>query len=150
MAILDSLCAEYGNKIIDKIKNKIKINEKIKSSDKNKVESLITKALGILQENGVYAFALYLKTKSGNKGVEEITASEILQNLCELLESDRVKLLEGDCGEFLSLIRQRLANNLDKLLLVKELLERTLVYARYHVKALEKNTSESIAEGSVG
>ena len=35
-----------------------------------------------------------------------------------------------------------LTNNLDKLLFAKELLERTLVYARYHAKAIEKPETE--------
>ncbi len=42
-------------------------------------------------------------------------------------------------------IREKLAKDLDSLLLTKQLLERTLVYARYHAKAkieIETKTDE--------
>ncbi|OQZ01539.1 MAG: hypothetical protein B6D35_02860 [Candidatus Brocadia sp. UTAMX2] len=127
MEILDMKCAEYGNKIVEEIGN---------ASEKNKIESMITKALGVLQEDGVYAFALYTKSKSGDGGVEKITARVVHDKACKLLKDDKIKLLLGSCNNFLDDLRSHLANDVDKLFLAKELLERTLVYARYHAKAL--------------
>ncbi len=132
MEILDMKCAEYGNKIISTID---------KPEEKSKIESMITKALGVLQEDGVYAFALYSKSKSGNENIEKRTASTIYDKACELLKVDKVSLLPENCSDFLRGIRENLANNLDHLFLAKELLERTLVYARYHAKALGNDTS---------
>lgn len=120
-------CAEYGNKIVEEIGN---------ASEKNKIESMITKALGVLQEDGVYAFALYTKSKSGDGGVEKITARVVHDKACKLLKDDKIELLPGSCNSFLDDLRSHLANDVDKLFLAKELLERTLVYARYHAKAL--------------
>lgn len=131
MEILDMKCAEYGNKIIEGIGN---------ASEKNKIESMITKALGVLQEDGLYAFALYSKAKSGEenteKNTEKKTAKLLYDKTFELLKTDTIKILTGNCNDLLIGIRENLSSSLDKLFLAKELIERTLVYARYHAKAL--------------
>lgn len=132
MEILDIKCAEYGNKIISTVDN---------PQEKNKIESMITKALGVLQEDGIYAFALYTKSKGGNEGAEKRTAKIVHDKAFELLKDNKIKLLSGDCNNFLDALRSNLANDIDKLFLAKELLERTLVYARYHAKALGSDTS---------
>lgn len=128
MEILDMKCAEYGNKIVEEIGD---------ASEKNKIESMITKALGVLQEDGVYAFALYTKSKSGDGGVEKRTARIVHEKACNLLKDDKINLLPGSGNNFLDDLRSHLATDIDKLFLAKELLERTLVYARYHAKALD-------------
>ena len=132
MEILDMKCAEYGNKIVEEIGN---------ASEKNKIETIITKTLGVLQEDGVYAFALYSKSKSGNETTEKRTAMTIYNKSCELLKVVKIRLLPENCNDLISGIRENLANDLDNLFLAKELLERTLVYARYHAKALGNDTS---------
>ncbi len=91
-------------------------------------ETLITKSLGVLQEDGVYAFFLYLASKK-----EEI-AKRISKQTFSLLTTQITAI--NDEKEPLSAIRGKLADNLDSLLLAKQLLERTLVYARYHAKAM--------------
>jgi len=126
--LLDLKCAEYGDKIIKEIN---------KPKEKNKIESFITKSLGVLQEDGVYAFAIYTKSKSGNEGTEKITAKHIHNNACALLKDESIKIIYSNCSSFTESILKDLASNLDSLLLAKELLERTLVYARYHAKALD-------------
>ena len=110
---LDLKCAECGSKI----------------PQSNKDETLITKSLGVLQEDGVYAFFLYL----ASRGEKEL-AKRIIEQTFSLLKNQITSI--KDAGEPLSAIREKLADNLDSLLLAKQLLERTLVYARYHAKAL--------------
>lgn len=127
MEILDMKCAEYGNKIIEGIGN---------AGEKNKIESMISKALGVLQEDGLYAFALYSKAKSGEENTEKKTAKLLYDKTFELLKTDTIRILTGDCNDLLIGIRENLSSDLDKLFLAKEILERTLVYARYHAKAL--------------
>lgn len=136
MEILDMKCAEYGNKIVSEIENAAKEGKKI--------EVVITKTLGVLQEDGVYAFALYSKSKSGDGNTEKKTAMLIYNKTFELLKADKIGILPERCNDFLLGIRQSLAEgkDLDKLFLAKELLERTLVYARYHAKALGSNSNE--------
>lgn len=151
-ANLDQLCAQYGYDM------KCKVNEHL---DKNKTENLITKSLGVLQEEGVYAFFLYLASqareageksrdlkKSGKDGQadgkpEQKAAAALARQAAELLGDKRIGLL-GVSGEItiarvLEAIREEggLADNLDRLLLAKRLLEQALIYARYHAKALE-------------
>lgn len=139
MEILDMKCAKYGSEIVSEIDNAAK--------ERNKIETMITKTLGVLQEDGVYAFALYSKSKSGegNTGIntEKKTAKLIYGKTFKLLKADKIGILPETCHDFLLGIRQSLAEgkDLDKLFLAKELLERTLVYARYHAKALDSNSN---------
>lgn len=118
MQQLDLRCAEKASEIINTVQ-----------ADKNKIENLITKSLGVLQEDGVYAFFLYLEASK-----EKDITQKVIQGCKELLESDGIKLITKN--HILEAVREELASDIDKLLLAKQLLERTLVYARYHTKAL--------------
>lgn len=121
---LDRLCAEYGYKIA----------EQVHSALKKSAENHITKSLGVLQANGVYAFFLYQASR-GKK--EQPGAKKLITLAAELLNEKEVALLE-ETSEPLEAIRKAggLADNLDDLLLAKRLLEQALIYARYHAKAL--------------
>lgn len=123
---LDYLCAEYGQKI------------PIKEVEKTKNENMITKALGILQEDGVYAFVVYLASKGAfeARDPDEKVAESILSNIFEFLKklelvSDNSEDKENVYKQFLSLTQ-----DLDKLLFAKDLIEKILIYARFHAKAL--------------
>jgi len=118
MQQLDLRCAEKASEIINTIQ-----------ADKNKIENLITKSLGVLQEDGIYAFFLYLEASK-----EKDITQKVIQGCKELLKEDKIKLITKD--DILEAVREELASDIDKLLLAKQLLERTLVYARYHTKAL--------------
>jgi hypothetical protein len=110
MEILDMKCAEYGEKIGREVS-----------------EDLLRKSLGVLQEDGVYAFFLWCKSKE----------EKIKENAFAFLKEDGVlnHLFTGEETDQLKAIRDKFKDNLDALLFAKELLERTLVYARYHAKA---------------
>jgi len=124
MLNLDYRCMEYGQKI-----------GKISDS---KLENNLRKALGVLQEDGVYAMFLWLEKNANN----------VRKNLVEFFnkkdEKTKVKLsnyfLNGekefhlDFDEFCNDLRE-VAKDIDKLLFMKKLLERTLTYALYHAKA---------------
>ena len=118
MQQLDLRCAEKASEIINTVQ-----------ADKNKIENLITKSLGVLQEDGIYAFFLYLEASK-----EKDITQKVIQGCKELLKEDEIKLITKD--DILEAVREELASDIDKLLLAKQLLERTLVYARYHTKAL--------------
>lgn len=123
MEILDMKCAEAGKEIADSVFAIVK--------EKNKTESLITKSIGVLQEDGVYAFFLYLASQKSQH------ADDMRKNAYKILKQDSVmKYVLGAENDELKAIRKKLASNLDDLFFAKELLERTLVYARYHAKAL--------------
>ena len=125
MLNLDYRCMEYGQRIG-------------KISDSN-LESNLRKALGVLQEDGVYAMFLWL----------EKNASDVRKELVELFnkedENTHVKLSnyflksnksfsQDDFDEFCNDLRE-VAKDIDKLLFMKKLLERTVTYALYHARA---------------
>lgn len=125
MLNLDYRCMEYGQKI-----------GKISDS---KLENNLRKALGVLQEDGVYAMFLWL----------EKNASDVRKELVELFnkedETTHVKLSnyflksnksfsQDDFDEFCNDLRE-VAIDIDKLLFMKKLLERTVTYALYHARA---------------
>jgi len=126
MLNLDYECMKYGQKIINSIDKSD--NKKVKELENN-----LRKALGVLQEDGVYAMFLWLESKNEGKNIRKI--------LIRLLnESDiRKHLLTNssnfpeDFSEFCEKLRE-IARDIDKLLFMKKLLERTLIYALYHAK----------------
>ncbi len=121
---LDLICAKYGNEIA---------NSKVD-------ETLITKSLGVLQEDGVYSFFLYLSSV-GDK------ARKIKEDALKLLKEDGIlKNTIGNGKDPLEVLREKFNDKLDALLFAKEILEHTLVYARYHAKALENPKAEEIAK----
>jgi hypothetical protein len=119
---LDRLAAEHAQAVIKNTKDK-------KASD---VDNVITKALGVLQENGVYACFLYLLAKEKKNG------SVIVQEMLELLDRlsfDWGKPNSNKAEDVLSHITEKVTVNLERLLLAKETLEQMFIYARYGAKA---------------
>lgn len=112
MQNLDVTCAELGRKLGE-------------GASKER-EKLLTDSLGVLQEQGLYAFFLFLKasTRDGSRQVE-VSCMKFLEKL-ELLQCDQNDPFKG---------LESLATRLDDLLFARELLMQALVYARYHAKA---------------
>jgi len=108
---LDWHAAQAGQQIIKTTKTR-RNNGKEEEIKANDVENLATKALGVLQENGVYAAFLYLYSRSENEQHIAKPAEQVLKFLTDAI-----------------------CNDLDRLLLVKQLWEQTLIYARYGAKA---------------
>lgn len=100
--------------------------------EKQDIENTITKSLGVLQENGVYACFLYLLAKEKDNG--KIVVKEMLKLLEGLKfgepprEVDNPQLL-------LDFVINNVALDIEKLFLAKEALEQMLIYARYGAKA---------------
>jgi CRISPR/Cas system CMR-associated protein Cmr5 small subunit len=124
MENLDRLCAEYGYKFAEEIKKAL-------NSDAKKAEALVTKALGVLQEQGLYAFVLFCKSR----GSTEKEGAEKMKEITTELLKDKLGLISND--DLLEEIRKEngLASRLDDLLLAIQVLEKSLIYARYHAKA---------------
>jgi hypothetical protein len=140
---LDLLCARYGYEIASSTRD----------------ENHITKSLGVLQEDGVYAFFLYQESKrekangKGSKDAEGLKKESMkpgaaqnagrasdpageLSSLCVQMLRDRAISLLPTGNDIFEPVR-KLAGNMENLLLAKRLLEQTLIYARHHAKALE-------------
>lgn len=118
---LDYLAARHAQKLVENLKDGSK-----------EAENTVTKTLGVLQENGVYACFLYLLARE-KKG--EVIAAEMLALLGALgfpalpqnsLDKDAVLSYVAD---------EKVTGDLHRLLLAKEALEQMLIYARYGAKA---------------
>lgn len=124
---LDRLAAEHAQVIIKCTKDK-------KASE---VDNTITKALGVLQENGVYACFLYLLSKEKENG--SVVVVEML-NLLDSLGFDwqtpkNSGKIDTTAEVVLSFLSDTVTVDLERLLLAKETLEQMLIYARYGAKA---------------
>jgi len=123
---LDQICAEYGYRFAEKV-------SKADGFDAKKAEILITKALGVLQEQGLYAFALFCKSRTSGErtGAEEIEtlAKDLLKELNLINDGDFLDELRKDDG---------LLTRLDYLMLAIQMLEKSLIYARFHAKAMKE------------
>ena len=121
---LDRLAAQHAQAIISRTTDK-----KAKASE---VDNTVTKALGVLQENGVYACFLYLLAKEGENGA--VVVEEML-DLLDGLGFGWGKPTGNSLEEVLSYISEKVTVDLERLLLAKETLEQMLIYARYGAKA---------------
>jgi len=150
---LDYLAAAASQKITDVINEKVKKDAKVKPLD---VGNLTTKILGILQEQGIYAMILFLFSRSGNEYIskemnaEQRVACEIAAQLFQLLREEELEPLKVAYHEKISfnnvntkaedllkhLVKENgLLDQIDALLLVRDLYEQTLIYTRYGAKA---------------
>jgi hypothetical protein len=127
---------------------------KASSGKPQDTENLITKALGVLQENGVYACVLFLYARSTDAKIAKEVRYELLRMTFDLglplppetnkQEFDDLKeLLREDKGQDwkngLKYVSDGICSNLDTLLLVRQLWEQTLIYARYGAKSWKEN-----------
>ena len=125
MLNLDYECMKYAQEIINSIDKSD--NKKVKELENN-----LRKALGVLQEDGVYAMFLWLENKEG-KNIRKIFIRLLNEsNIRKHLLTNSSNFPE-DFSKFCEKLRE-IARDIDKLLFVKKLLERTLIYALYHAK----------------
>ncbi|MEG4805979.1 hypothetical protein QUA82_03595 [Microcoleus sp. F8-D3] len=134
---LDRLAAQKAQAVINNTNNQ-------KASD---VENTVTKALGVLQEDGVYACFIYLLAKEKDNGKAVVV--EMLDLLQQLgfgwnkpMNNEKIDLRPEIV---LKHITDNVTQNLERLLLAKETLEQMLIYARYGAKARqveEKNNQQ--------
>ena len=150
---LDYLAMTAAQKITDVLGEKVKKGQ-VEARD---LETLVTKALGVLQSQGVYAMALFLFSRSGKDTKaekmksEERAAVQILSWLWPLRQpfqvianwqNGRAELTTDKAWDQVNNHKRDmlqafadLSQNLDTLLLVRDLYEQTLIYARYGAKA---------------
>jgi len=124
---LDKISAEAGFELADKNRDKAKDFERI-----------VTKALGILIEDGLFAYAIWLESED---------KSDIIDSSFELIK-EKAGIIQGDYDsvrrpeKLRKAILSEIASDMQKTLLARQLLERMLVYARYRAKALQKGETE--------
>jgi hypothetical protein len=135
MENLDILSAEKAQQVI----------EETKKFDASAVENLATKALGVLQENGVYAATLFLYSRSGNDAkIAPLMRKPLLELAAEKVVHQPVP--EDEAPNALSFVTKHIASDLDTLLLVKQVWEQALIYVRYGAKARSAEKDKSSKE----
>lgn len=118
---LDLACAKCGQELAEK--------------PSKELERFITDALAVLEEQGLYALFLYL----------EKDAKELAQKTCAELylflqkTPKQAPLFHSQEKEAVFEEIQGIAQNLDKLLLARDLVRQALIYARYHAKMAQKS-----------
>ena len=134
---LDKLAADQAREIL-------------KAPDRETLEKLVTKALGVLQSQGVYAMMLFLFSRTSKESqTAPFIRKPLYQALLELPQfKNDTKLKEftknnGDHSKVLEWFSKNIMDKLDLLLLVRDIYEQTLIYARFHAKAAE-NKGESL------
>jgi len=118
-----------------------------RNTQAKELENMATKALGVLQEQGVYAMILFLYSKRENVAYELIKWLDGIRAYVESLDetdssNDNTNSCPVEPTENVSHGREEilqtfanLSSDLNTLLLVRDLFEQMLIYARYHAKA---------------
>ena len=102
---------------------------------RDKVETVIRKALGVVQENGPTAAILFLYTRSK----EEEPASKSLRTQLLGMTSRLFSITTGPAdraADALTFLANNVSDQLPRLLLVRQSWEQTLIYARFAAKAM--------------
>ena len=94
------------------------------NEQKTKYINQIDKSLGVLANDGVYAYYVYVKSKN----VEDIFL-EKLKPITKYIFNTEQELNE--------VFLKKLSSNLNNLFFFKEILEKVLIYVRYHAKAMD-------------
>lgn len=121
MENLDLKCARFGQKLAE-----------IAGLE----EKHLTDALFVLEEQGLYAFFLFLGARlKGSEGENKKNhlGQEIQKKCLDFLKE--FKLVDDGPDVFQAL--QKICEDLPTLLFARDLLCQTLVYARFHLKAKE-------------
>ena len=135
---LEPVCARYGMDLVTLYKD-----EKTGLDDR---ENIVTKALDVLVENGVYAMTVFLLTCNKKE-----FGMHVLTRLISLLTDDKVHLISKKdvppgAGRESMLARltamRRLTEDMETLFMARRVLEGALTFARYHCKALSRLKKE--------
>ena len=98
------------------------------------LETVATKTLGVLQENGVYAAVLYTFTRADkHKKAADAVRAGLLAMAPQL--GLAAAPTHGRPADVLAHVTETVCKNLDRMLLVKQVWEQALIYTRFGAKA---------------
>lgn len=115
---LETLCARYGSQIVEH-------KEKAKSPER--LQNVLRNALGVMREQGTFAFFLYLQYQKKDDG------GVIWDQIKGLWQCEALGRLLGQGADRQAVID--LTDDLNDLLLARQVAERALVYALYGLRA---------------
>lgn len=117
---LDTYCAQCAHNIVA-----------LSGPDRDKeLENRLNNALGVLQGDGFYAFYLFLKYHDLDQSPRDVWSL-----LRTFLQNDATGAPLPQGSDETAVIE--MTKDLQKLLLAKQLTERTLIYARYGLRSLD-------------
>lgn len=127
---LEAVLNNLGYELVAEIKKK---------GDSEKLLRLIDKALGVLANDGVYAYYVFCKAQNTDKNSdpEDIFVKLPLEKLKPYINLE-IKDKESDKSEVEQYFSS-LSEDLNKMLAFRNFLETALIYARYHAKAVKKS-----------
>lgn len=101
-----------------------------------KIENIVNKTLGIVQENGPYAATLFLFTRrQEEQNVAGIVRENLFGRAAALLEISAVDTRAAE--PTLKFMLDNICSDLGRLLFIKQMWEQTLIYARHAAKAMK-------------
>lgn len=122
MIPIEATCAEKAQEIV-----------KLAGGKKNAdLENRLRNAMAILQEEGLYAFFLFLQYR--NKKVER-DLEKAWKVLAELLKTFQIEQLTGRFAQDEKKV-VAITANLDKLFFTRQVLAQTLIYTLYGLRSL--------------
>jgi len=131
---LDKLAAERAQAMVKAARDVKSVKKPVDT-----LERLATKTLGVLQEQGVYAMMLFLFSRSSDEGkIAPLVRTQLfaaLKSLPAFKDAQNVPAEKTNTQDTLKFYADKVLDNLDTLLLVRDLYEQTLIYARYGAKA---------------
>ena len=134
---IDQLAAEHSQHMV---------SETLKEKKTAKaLTNLVTKTLGVLQEQGVYAMMLFLFSRtSDEREIAPVIRKELIEMLKQLPAFSGVDTPDPDKDkDTLKFYSDKVMGDLDTLFLVRDLYEQTLIYARFGAKAAEKEAKNT-------
>lgn len=134
---MDQLAAEYSQEMVSETPKEKKAAKAL--------TNLVTKTLGVLQEQGVYAMMLFLFSRtSDEREIARLIRKELIEMVQQLPAFSEVDTPDPDKDkETLKFYSGKVMDDLDTLFLVRDLYEQTLTYARFGAKAAEKETENT-------
>jgi|GEM_PF-1363329 len=125
MKNLDALCAKAALGIEN-------LCSKKSENDRKSFLNKITNGISILQEDGIYAFYLFLKREKIKSDVWDYCRQMLLDQ-----SLDKIISYPKSSEDEEAIIK--MTENLDALLLAKDLMQRMLIYARYGIRSKERS-----------
>jgi|LGVF01.1.fsa_nt_gb hypothetical protein len=122
MKNIDLACAECGNNLAE---------------IENLEASLVNETLAVLLEQGLYSMFLFLESKGSSR---KDPAKKMGENIFSFLK-DRISDI-GTEDNALNSIRKNFQNDPARLFWAKDITEKALVYARYHIRTNVEGKNE--------
>lgn len=113
-----------------------------KSSDKKELKNFCDKAMGVLSQDWPYAYNVFVmsKVKDRKKNIEKLIKEVFVDKIEEKLFKEN-NLFWSFKGADLEQSIKNLSWDLHQYLYFRQLLEKVLIYLRYHLKTLDTNES---------